>query len=46
MGLCLAMGRIFLNDVCAGKELLAPVVLQGGDRFSEAARRLPYLWLK
>jgi predicted CoA-substrate-specific enzyme activase len=30
MGLCHAMVRNFLSNVCAGKEILAPVVLQGG----------------
>ncbi len=39
MGLCLAMGRNFLSNVCAGKELLAPVVLQGGVSANLGIRR-------
>ena len=30
MGLCHAMVRNFLSNVCAGKETIAPIVLQGG----------------
>jgi predicted CoA-substrate-specific enzyme activase len=30
MGLCLAMVRNFLSNVCAGKEIRPPIVLQGG----------------
>jgi hypothetical protein len=30
MGLCLAMVRNFLSNVCKGKEIREPIVLQGG----------------
>jgi len=39
MGLCHAMVRNFLSNVCAGKEILAPVVLQGGVSANLGIRR-------
>lgn len=39
MGLCLAMARNFLSNVCAGKEILPPVVLQGGVSANLGIRR-------
>lgn len=39
MGLCEAMARNFLGNVCAGKEILAPIVLQGGVSANKGMRR-------
>ena len=39
MGLCHAMVRNFLSNVCAGKEIRAPVVLQGGVSANLGIRR-------
>jgi len=39
MGLCHAMVRNFLSNVCAGKEILAPIVLQGGVSANLGIRR-------
>ena len=39
MGLCHAMVRNFLSNVCAGKERLAPIVLQGGVSANLGIRR-------
>ncbi|MDZ4197795.1 MAG: acyl-CoA dehydratase activase, partial [Kiritimatiellia bacterium] len=39
MGLCLAMVRNFLSNVCAGKEILPPIVLQGGVSANLGIRR-------
>ncbi len=39
MGLCQAMARNFLGNVCAGKEILAPVILQGGVSANKGIRR-------
>jgi len=39
MGLCHAMVRNFMSNVCAGKETLAPVVLQGGVSANMGIRR-------
>jgi predicted CoA-substrate-specific enzyme activase len=39
MGLCLAMARNFLSNVCAGKEIKAPIVLQGGVSANMGIRR-------
>jgi len=39
MGLCHAMVRNFLSNVCAGKETLAPIVLQGGVSANLGIRR-------
>jgi predicted CoA-substrate-specific enzyme activase len=39
MGLCHALVRNYLNSVCRGKELLAPVLFQGGVSANPAMRR-------
>lgn len=39
MGLCHAMVRNFLGNVCAGKEIKPPVVLQGGVSANQGIRR-------
>jgi hypothetical protein len=39
MGLCEAMARNFLGNVCAGKEILAPIILQGGVSANQGMRR-------
>lgn len=39
MGLCHAMVRNFLSNVCAGKEIRTPVVLQGGVSANRGIRR-------
>ncbi len=39
MGLCEAMARNFLNNVCQGKEIEGPVVLQGGVSANRGMRR-------
>ena len=39
MGLCHAMVRNFLSNVCAGKTTLAPIVLQGGVSANLGIRR-------
>ena len=39
MGLCHAMVRNFLGNVCAGKEIRAPIVLQGGVSANPGIRR-------
>jgi predicted CoA-substrate-specific enzyme activase len=39
MGLCQAMARNFLSNVCAGKELLPPLVFQGGVSANLGIRR-------
>ena len=39
MGLCHAMVRNFLSNVCAGKETIAPIVLQGGVSANLGIRR-------
>jgi hypothetical protein len=39
MGLCLAMVRNFLSNVCTGKEIRAPIVLQGGISANQGIRR-------
>lgn len=39
MGLCQAMVRNYLSNVCAGKELLAPIVFQGGVSANLGIRR-------
>jgi predicted CoA-substrate-specific enzyme activase len=39
MGLCLAMARNFLSNVCAGKEIRPPIVLQGGVSANLGIRR-------
>ncbi len=39
MGLCLAMARNFLNNVCAGKEIAPPILLQGGVSANLGIRR-------
>lgn len=39
MGLCLAMVRNFMSNVCKGKEIKAPVVLQGGVSANLGIRR-------
>lgn len=39
MGLCLAMARNFLANVCAGKDIRPPVLLQGGVSANPAMRR-------
>lgn len=39
MGLCLAMVRNFLSNVCKGKETKPPVVLQGGVSANQGIRR-------
>jgi predicted CoA-substrate-specific enzyme activase len=39
MGLCHAMARNFLSNVCAGKEIRAPIVLQGGVSANMGIRR-------
>ena len=39
MGLCHAMVRNFLSNVCSGKETLAPIVLQGGVSANRGIRR-------
>jgi len=39
MGLCLAMARNFLNNVCAGKVLTPPIVFQGGVSANLGIRR-------
>jgi predicted CoA-substrate-specific enzyme activase len=39
MGLCHAMVRNFLSNVCTGKEIAEPIVLQGGISANEGIRR-------
>ncbi len=39
MGLCLAMARNFLSNVCTGKEIQPPIVLQGGISANKGIRR-------
>ncbi len=39
MGLCHAMVRNFLNNVCTGKDIESPVVLQGGISANKGIRR-------
>ena len=39
MGLCLAMARNFLGNVCVGKEIRPPVVFQGGVSANPGMRR-------
>jgi predicted CoA-substrate-specific enzyme activase len=39
MGLCLAMARNFLSNVCTGKEIRPPIVLQGGVSANRGIRR-------
>jgi len=39
MGLCQAMVRNFLSNVCTGKEIREPVVLQGGISANKGIRR-------
>ncbi len=39
MGLCNAMARNFLNNVCTGKDIQPPVVLQGGISANKGIRR-------
>ena len=39
MGLCQAMARNFLSNVCAGKEIVSPVMLQGGVSANLGMRR-------
>jgi predicted CoA-substrate-specific enzyme activase len=39
MGLCLAMARNFLSNVCVGKEIRPPVVFQGGVSANLGIRR-------
>ena len=39
MGLCLAMARNYLSNVCNGKEIKAPIVLQGGISANKGIRR-------
>ncbi len=39
MGLCHAMARNFLSNVCAGKELRGPIVFQGGVSANLGIRR-------
>ncbi|MBM3297282.1 MAG: 2-hydroxyglutaryl-CoA dehydratase [Candidatus Aminicenantes bacterium] len=39
MGLCLAMVRNFLSNVCSGKEIREPIVLQGGISANRGIRR-------
>ncbi len=39
MGLCLAMARNFLSNVCVGKEILPPIVFQGGVSANLGMRR-------
>lgn len=39
MGLCHAMARNFLSNVCAGKEIKPPIVLQGGVSANQGIRR-------
>lgn len=39
MGLCHAMTRNFLSNVCAGKEIKPPIVLQGGVSANQGIRR-------
>ncbi|MFW5915065.1 MAG: acyl-CoA dehydratase activase [Planctomycetota bacterium] len=39
MGLCLAMARNFLNNVCTGQDIEPPIVLQGGISENKGIRR-------
>ncbi|MFP4177007.1 MAG: acyl-CoA dehydratase activase [Planctomycetota bacterium] len=39
MGLCHAMVRNFLSNVCSGKEIRPPIVLQGGISANQGIRR-------
>ena len=39
MGLCHAMARNFLSNVCTGKEIQPPVILQGGISANQGMRR-------
>ncbi len=39
MGLCLAMARNFLSNICVGKELRPPVLFQGGVSANPGMRR-------
>jgi predicted CoA-substrate-specific enzyme activase len=39
MGLCQAMVRNFLSNVCTGKEIREPIVLQGGVSANQGIRR-------
>lgn len=39
MGLCLALARNFLSNVCRGKDILPPVMLQGGVSANLGIRR-------
>jgi len=39
MGLCLAMVRNFLSNVCTGKEIKPPIVLQGGISANKGIKR-------
>ncbi len=39
MGLCHAMARNFLSNVCGGKEIRKPIVLQGGISANQGIRR-------
>ncbi len=39
MGLCRAMARNFLSNVCSGKEIQPPIVLQGGISANKGIRR-------
>lgn len=39
MGLCEAMARNFLSNVCQGKEIEGPIILQGGVSANEGIRR-------
>jgi predicted CoA-substrate-specific enzyme activase len=38
-GLCQALVRNYLNDLCTGKEMLSPIVFQGGVAFNEGIVR-------
>jgi len=38
-GLCQALVRNYLNDLCTGKEMLPPIVFQGGVAFNEGIVR-------
>jgi predicted CoA-substrate-specific enzyme activase len=39
LGLCYAMARNFLSNVCAGKEIVPPILLQGGVSANRGIRR-------
>ena len=38
-GLCQALVRNYLNDLCTGREMLSPIVFQGGVAFNEGIVR-------